>query len=109
MLSTFPNMPSTFQTCLQLSKDAFNFRKKLSTFHTCLQLSKHAFNLRWKPRGVANRRAGLHWVMNNADSGVVYFADDDNTYDVRLFKEILATKKISMFPVGFIGQDLINF
>jgi hypothetical protein len=34
---------------------------------------------------------------------VIYFADDDNTYDIRLFKEIATTQKISMFPVGFIG------
>jgi hypothetical protein len=38
-------------------------------------------------------------------SGVVYFADDDNTYDIRLFKEIATTQRISMFPVGFIGSQ----
>ncbi len=37
--------------------------------------------------------------------GVVYFADDDNTYDIRLFKEIATTQRISMFPVGFIGSQ----
>ena len=38
-------------------------------------------------------------------AGVVYFADDDNTYDIRLFKEIATTKRITMFPVGFIGSQ----
>jgi hypothetical protein len=38
-------------------------------------------------------------------SGVVYFADDDNTYDIRLFNEIATTQRISMFPVGFIGSQ----
>ena len=41
-----------------------------------------------KPRGVANRNHGLQWVLSNADHGVIYFADDDNTYDIRIFKEV---------------------
>ena len=41
-----------------------------------------------KPRGVANRNRGLEWVMQKSDDGVVYFADDDNTYDIRLFEEV---------------------
>ncbi|KAL0268082.1 UNVERIFIED_CONTAM: hypothetical protein PYX00_010153 [Menopon gallinae] len=53
-----------------------------------------------KPRGVANRNRGLEWVRANASSGVLYFADDDNTYDISLFQEIRTTKKVSMFPVG---------
>ena len=39
-------------------------------------------------RGVLQRNAGLTWLRtNNKTNGVVYFADDDNTYDVRLFEE----------------------
>ena len=34
--------------------------------------------------------------------GVVYFADDDNAYDTRLFWEIRKTRMISMFPVGLL-------
>lgn len=56
------------------------------------------------PRGVANRRASLSWVRNNAKSGVVYFGDDDNTFDLDLFSEIRRTKKVSMMPVGLIGD-----
>ena len=41
-----------------------------------------------KPRGVANRSLGLEWVIENRDEGMVYFADDDNTYDIRLFQEV---------------------
>lgn len=41
-----------------------------------------------KPKGVANRNRGLKWIRQNAVEGVVYFADDDNTYDVRLFNEV---------------------
>lgn len=41
-----------------------------------------------KPRGVSNRNRGLKWVRENAVSGVLYFADDDNTYDLELFNEV---------------------
>lgn len=56
------------------------------------------------PRGVSNRRAALAWIRNYVKSGVVYFGDDDNTFDLKLFDEIRSTKKISMFPVGLIGS-----
>ena len=44
----------------------------------------------WKlPRGVSNRLAGLQWVADYGDSeGVLYFADDDNTYDANLFTDV---------------------
>ncbi|XP_060515804.1 galactosylgalactosylxylosylprotein 3-beta-glucuronosyltransferase P isoform X2 [Cylas formicarius] len=57
-----------------------------------------------KPRGVSNRNKGLEWLRKNAESGVFYFADDDNTYDLELFAEIRKTKNISMFPVGLITK-----
>ena len=34
---------------------------------------------------------------------MVYFGDDDNTYDIDLFQEIRATKKFSVWPVGICG------
>ncbi|XP_018566510.1 galactosylgalactosylxylosylprotein 3-beta-glucuronosyltransferase P isoform X3 [Anoplophora glabripennis] len=57
-----------------------------------------------KPRGVSNRNKGLSWIRENAKTGVFYFADDDNTYDLDLFKEIRHTKRVSMFPVGLITK-----
>ena len=45
-------------------------------------------------RGVAQRNAGLGWIRKqcakpNLDcKGVVYFMDDDNKYDLQLFKEV---------------------
>ena len=40
-------------------------------------------------RGVPQRNAALKWLRENAEhDGVVYFADDDNTYDVRIFEEV---------------------
>ena len=42
-----------------------------------------------KPKGVAARMTGLHWVLRHGDGGVLYFMDDDNSYDLRLFQEVL--------------------
>ncbi|KAJ1371899.1 hypothetical protein KIN20_033934 [Parelaphostrongylus tenuis] len=40
------------------------------------------------PRGVTQRNTALAWLrtqLSKAKSGAVYFGDDDNTYDLRLF------------------------
>ncbi|KAG5681703.1 hypothetical protein PVAND_011113 [Polypedilum vanderplanki] len=61
------------------------------------------------PRGVSNRRAALAWIKyNNIKEGVLYFGDDDNTFDLRLFSEIRYTQRVSMFPVGLIGDYSIS-
>lgn len=41
-----------------------------------------------KPRGVSNRNRGLDWIRANATKGVIYFADDDNSYDVTLLEQV---------------------
>lgn len=61
------------------------------------------------PRGVANRRAAINWIRSNAKRpGVLYFGDDDNTFDLKLFSEIRNTKRVSMFPVGLIGLYAVS-
>lgn len=61
------------------------------------------------PRGVANRRAAINWIRNNGKRpGVMYFGDDDNTFDLKLFSEIRQTKRVSMFPVGLIGLYAVS-
>ncbi|KAF2345388.1 Glycosyl transferase family 43 [Trinorchestia longiramus] len=46
------------------------------------------WNYNLQPRGVANRLKALEWITQNAKfGGTIYFADDDNTYDLRLFEE----------------------
>lgn len=59
-----------------------------------------------KPRGVEQRNEALRWLRVNQspmDRGVVYFADDDNTYSVNVFKEMRYTQKVSVWPVGLVG------
>ncbi|XP_046451160.1 galactosylgalactosylxylosylprotein 3-beta-glucuronosyltransferase S-like [Daphnia pulex] len=60
------------------------------------------------PRGVSNRRAALQWIRSNVKQGVLYFGDDDNSYDLRLFDEIRDTRNISMFPVGLVGDYAVS-
>lgn len=60
------------------------------------------------PRGVSNRRAAIQWIRNNVQSGVLYFGDDDNTYDLRLFEEIRFTRYLSVFPVGLVGEYAVS-
>lgn len=45
------------------------------------------------PRGTIQRNLALRWLrdtfsINNSQSGIVYFADDDNTYSLELFEEV---------------------
>lgn len=43
------------------------------------------------PRGAEQRNRALRWLRDTRsrdEPGVVYFADDDNTYSLRLFEEV---------------------
>ena len=42
-----------------------------------------------KPRGLLQRNIGLQWLREyGRPQAVVYFANDDNVYDIRLFEEV---------------------
>ncbi|XP_051900969.1 LOW QUALITY PROTEIN: galactosylgalactosylxylosylprotein 3-beta-glucuronosyltransferase 3 [Pristis pectinata] len=59
-----------------------------------------------KPRGVEQRNRGIQWLRENrelSEEAVVYFADDDNTYSLRVFDEMRWTKRVSVWPVGLVG------
>ncbi|NP_001156556.1 galactosylgalactosylxylosylprotein 3-beta-glucuronosyltransferase 2 [Oryzias latipes] len=58
------------------------------------------------PRATEQRNAALAWLRHHRsrrDSGVVFFADDDNTYSLELFEEMRSTQGVSVWPVGFVG------
>jgi hypothetical protein len=63
-----------------------------------------------KPRGVSNRNRGLEWIRANASDGVLYFADDDNTYDLDIFDEVRIenTFNVFSFPFSTICLCLFN-
>lgn len=68
---------------------------------------------KWKrPKGIWQRNRALDWIKENLDEldneGVIYFADDDNTYDLELFNEIRRTKRVSVWPVAFAGGLLVE-
>lgn len=67
----------------------------------------------WKyPKGVWQRNRAIRWLQENLvyldRNGVVYFADDDNTYDLELFHEMRHTSRVSVWPVGFVGGLLVE-
>ena len=60
---------------------------------TNIELQRGENDPRWKKaRGVEQRNAGLAWVRKNIErriaNGVVYFIDDDNTYDLEIFEQV---------------------
>ena len=51
----------------------------------------------------------MQWVLKHVSGrSVLYFADDDNTYDLRIFEEIRKTRKVSVFPVAYIGIQSVS-
>ncbi|XP_060014917.1 galactosylgalactosylxylosylprotein 3-beta-glucuronosyltransferase 3 isoform X2 [Lagenorhynchus albirostris] len=69
-----------------------------------------------RPRGVEQRNRALDWLRSRGGAvagekdppppgtqGVVYFADDDNTYSRELFEEMRWTRGVSVWPVGLVG------
>lgn len=63
------------------------------------------------PRGVEQRNAALLWIQNQLTgvrSGVVYFGDDDNTYDLRIFGEMRKVNRAGVWPVGIVGGMFVE-
>lgn len=60
-----------------------------------------------KPRGVQQRNVALEWLRfyraEEKNKGVVYFADDDNSYSLKIFEEMRWIKKVGVWPVGLVG------
>nr|CAH8826481.1 unnamed protein product [Trichobilharzia regenti] len=62
----------------------------------------------FRPKGIHQRNLGLQWLRQNLilgkNKGVLYIADDDNSYDLRIFEEMRGTIRVSTWPVGFAGE-----
>lgn len=66
-----------------------------------------------KPRGVEQRNEGLRWLREDrraqpgadGQQGVVYFADDDNTYSLQIFEEV-RVKYVFLSPVQSVYWHL---
>ncbi|XP_015791609.1 galactosylgalactosylxylosylprotein 3-beta-glucuronosyltransferase sqv-8 [Tetranychus urticae] len=113
--SDFPsNLISNFLARFQaLSKNRSNIRVTHLVKRTPIEYRTKLNDPNWlKPRGVLQRNEGLKWLRNNRNNidsrGIVYFADDDNTYDLRLFDEMRDTKKVSCWPVGLVGGLMVE-
>ena len=65
-------------------------------------------NVSLQVRGCAQRNAALTWIKQSVWEGVIYFADDDNAYDIRLFAEIRDTKKVGILPTGNLQRTGIS-
>ncbi|XP_030060954.1 galactosylgalactosylxylosylprotein 3-beta-glucuronosyltransferase 1-like [Microcaecilia unicolor] len=90
-----------------LEKAGLNFTHLNVESPKSIRLGRSIFPNR-SPRGTLQRNRGLHWLRENLNPsnpphGVVYFADDDNTYSLELFEEMRYTRKVSVWPVGFTG------
>lgn len=77
-------------------------------------LSKSEINYKYlavgptKDKGNEQRNFCYEYIVNNNINGIIYNADDDNEYDIKIFDEIKKTKNISIFPVGNLGPNGIE-
>ncbi|KAK6103452.1 Glycosyltransferase 43 family protein [Brugia pahangi] len=64
-------------------------------------------------RGWTGRDAGLNFVRERfaslGNNAVVYFADDDNTYDIRLFNQYIRNvEKVGVWAVGLVAHNAVE-
>ncbi|XP_029107136.1 galactosylgalactosylxylosylprotein 3-beta-glucuronosyltransferase 2-like [Scleropages formosus] len=75
--------------------------------HTHLHaLTPRRYKRSGMPRATEQRNAALGWLRahrSRRTRGVVFFADDDNTYSLELFEEMRSTRRVSVWPVGLVG------
>lgn len=53
-----------------------------------------------RDKGHTQRNLGLEYIYDNKLDGIVYNADDDNYYDIKIFNELRKTKNFAFLPVG---------
>ncbi|KAL0483485.1 galactosyl-galactosyl-xylosyl protein 3-beta-glucuronosyltransferase [Acrasis kona] len=58
-----------------------------------------------KGRGVEQRNLAIDYIRSlKPKDGLVYFADDDNSFDLELFDVLRRTKYCGVIPVGLLAQ-----
>ena len=66
-----------------------------------------------RSRGVEQRNLGLSWIRDYCDEpgdtpecsqGIIYFMDDDNKYDMRLFQEVSNQGRFHMRYYEFMSD-----
>uniref|UniRef100_A0AC35FLY1 Galactosylgalactosylxylosylprotein 3-beta-glucuronosyltransferase n=1 Tax=Panagrolaimus sp. PS1159 TaxID=55785 RepID=A0AC35FLY1_9BILA len=79
---------------------------------TPAEIRRNETDPNWKfPRGVAQRNAALEYLRTNHRSfkkSIVYFGDDDNVYDWRIFDEMRKIEKVGVWPVGIVGGTIVE-
>lgn len=76
------------------SPSLYSYALKVETVH--LNAKTSAVYKVLKSRGVEQRNTGLSWIREHCKTrdkpackrGVLYFMDDDNKYDIRIFEEV---------------------
>eukprot|EP00054_Salpingoeca_dolichothecata_P018375 m.112794 g.112794 ORF g.112794 m.112794 type:complete len:301 (+) comp22844_c0_seq4:90-992(+) len=76
-------------------------------------LNKKEEHIAHKFRAGDVRNEGIRYIRRldpppHPDS-VVYFADDDNAYDARLFNEIKQVRQVGVWPVAYSGGRRVEF
>ncbi|UMM30372.1 hypothetical protein L5515_012280 [Caenorhabditis briggsae] len=65
----------------------------------------------WYQRTMALRfiRSNTEQILGPSKNGVVYFGDDDNSYDIRLFTDYIRNvKKLGIWAVGYCGGSPVE-
>lgn len=57
-----------------------------------------------KDRGVHQRNTALEHIERHNLDGIVFFADDDNIYTLRLFDELRKIRRFGTWPVAMLAQ-----
>ncbi|KAM3172436.1 hypothetical protein ACTXT7_014531 [Hymenolepis weldensis] len=71
------------------------------------------FRRRKQIRGSAQRNRGIEWIRNHPvprnEKAIVFFADDDNTYDPRIFKELEKACPIVKFCIIHLTLSVLFY
>jgi hypothetical protein len=89
-------------------EDGDTIDEELKNLLEASQIPYVYLNVMTRSHGNAQKNMALTYIRDHKLEGIVYVADDDNCYDVRLFEEIRNTKRIAVFPVGNLGPHGIE-